>query len=155
MSRNINRLNTDLQMAQKEFGTDNIFWPSDVNWIKIDGFKLPRNFSHEFTNILILVPNNYGHGGCWRDVFINPELELLDRDGRTYRKLDRDIHGFREYPYASMSEEMRQILEDNQWFYLCLHDYNPRSSITNFLYKVGLFLANPYKDWESIKEYGR
>lgn len=150
MNRNIQRLNEDLRLAQKKLGAEKIFWPKDGAWIQIKEFELPSNFSQKDTSLLILVPENYGYGGCWRDVFIDPNLKLLDRDGKSYRKLDRKIHGFMEYPYESMSEERKKTFIKQDWFYLCLHDLNSKSSIVGYLFKIKLFLGNPYKDWDSI-----
>lgn len=124
----------------------------DASFAMVESFKLPVNFKNTYTNIIILVPENYGHGGCFRDIFIDPDLELLNKNGTDYRKMDTDIHGFRRYPYASMSDEMKKIFQDKNWFYLCLHDKNPDSSIINYLDKVKLFLGNPYKNWKAIFE---
>lgn len=112
---------------------------------------MPNNFKQRRTNLLILVPVNYGYGGCYRDIFLNPDLELLDKEGKNYRKFDRDIHGFRQFPYSSMSDSMKNTFMEKSWFYLCLHDRNPKSSLLNYLYKVHLFLGNPYRDWSAIQ----
>ena len=153
MPRDIKRFNIDVMMASRACGTNNVFWPQDMSWIRINNYELPSNFRERYTNILILIPENYGYGGCFRDIFINPDLELLDRDGKTYRKMDSDIHGFREIPYFSVSPDFKSLLADRNWFYLCLHDKDPKSSIVNYLYKIRLFLSNPYKDWSAIESH--
>lgn len=155
MSRDLRRFKIDIKEVVEKYGNEKVFWPKDYSWIYIKEFKLPDNFKESYTDILILVPENYGYGGCFRDIFINPDLNLLDRDGKTYRKLDKDIHGFREFPYMNMSDKMKKKFLHRSWFYLCLHDLDPKSSILNYLFKVKIFLENPYKDWESIKKYRR
>jgi hypothetical protein len=102
--------------------------------------------------MIVLVPENYGHNGCYRDIFVDPGLELLDASGRDYRLLDQQLHGFREYPYSTMSPEAKRIFRERNWFYLCLHDKDPKSSLLNYLFKVKVFLGNPYKDWKSIAD---
>ncbi len=150
MPRDIRRLTIGIRFAEKKYGVDNIEWPKDFSWIYVAGFKLPENCQQEYTNILILVPENYGYGGCLRDIFVRRDLELLDRDGRTYRKLDRDLHGYREFPYSSMNAEQKRIFKERSWAYLCLHDLDPEGSLTSYLDKVKMYLENPYKDWKSI-----
>jgi len=150
MGIDLRRFNIDIRMACEAYGADQVFWARDCSFIWIKNFKLPENFRNAGTNLLILVPESYGHGGCFRDLFLDPDLELLDRDGHGYRKLDRDIHGFREFPYSRMSEDMKKKLQDRNWFYLCLHDKDPKSSVLNYLQKVCIYLGNPYKDWKSI-----
>jgi hypothetical protein len=155
MERNLRRFAKDMDLAIRQYGSNKVSWAKDVSWIHVKDFQLPDNFRQSRTDILILVPDNYGYGGCYRDNFIETDLELLDRDGHSYRMLSSDIHGFREYPYSSMSESMKKILRDRGWFYLCLHDKNPESSLVNYLYKVRLYLGNPYKDWKAIEQYGK
>lgn len=150
MPRDIIRLTIGMKFAEKAYGARNIEWSRDFSWIYVDNFTLPENFRTRSTNILVLVPENYGYGGCYRDIFIDPDLELLDREGRTYRKLDSELHGFLEFPYASMTTEQKQLFRGRDWFYLCLHDLDAEGSLTSYLEKVKLYLGNPYKDWKSI-----
>lgn len=151
MAKDIGRFNNDIRMACGAFGDQHVFWPKDASYVKIDQFPLPGNFRYPRTNIIIIIPENYGYGGCFRDIFLDPDLELLDKDGRSFRRLSGDIHGFRKYPYSSMSDGMKEIFVRRNWFYLCLHDKDSKSCIVNYLYKVNLFLANPYKDWKAIE----
>lgn len=129
MARDIKRLNKDIMFLCNKYGNHKVFWPKDGSWIIIKGFPLPANFRQKTTNILILVPDNYGYGGCYRDIFIDSDLELLDKEGKTYRKFGRDIHGYDVIPYGHISKELKAKLKNNRWYYLCLHDKNPNSSI--------------------------
>ena len=153
MSKNINRLVKDLKMTIEAYDKNKIFWASDYSWIEIKDFKLPHNFKKQYTNILILIPDNYGYGGTFNDIFIDTGLEVLDKEGRKYETLDSRLHFFGEYPYNRMSKEMRQELVRKKWGYLCIHDKNPESTILNYLFKVRLYLENIHKDWDSISKY--
>jgi len=155
MARDIKRLNEDLRLLCNKYGSDRVFWPRDGSWIMVKDFPLPSNFKQKTTNILILVPDNYGYGGCYRDIFISPDLELLDKKGRSYRRFGSDIHGYEEIPYSNLPKELKTQIKNKKWYYLCLHDKNPMSSIINYLFKVSLFLSNPYKDWKAISNYRR
>lgn len=152
MPKDIRLLTIGLKFAEKKYGSGNIAWPKDFSWIYIDGFKLPENFRAgvSITDLLILVPENYGYGGCFRDIFMDPELELLDREGTGYRKLGTDLHGFREFPYPTMTAEQKKVFRERSWAYLCLHDGNPDGTLTSYLDNVSMYLAYPYKDWKSI-----
>lgn len=147
-----NRFAKDIQLTEKKYEAENVYWAADLSWVRINNFRLPDNFRHSKTNILILVPANYGSGGRFRDIFIDPDLELLAKDGKTYERLGKHLHYFEKYPYQSMKEDMKTQFENNNWGYLCLHDQNPESSIVNFLFKVSLFLGNIHKDWKTIYE---
>lgn len=151
MTKDIIRFNNDIRMVCGVFGQRNITWTKDASCIRIAQFPLPNNFRQRYTNLLVLVPENYGYGGCFRDIFLAPDLDLLTRDRKNYRRLDTDIHGFRRYPYSAITDEIKEVFIKNNWFYLCLHDKDPKSSILNYLYKVNLFLSNPYKNWAAIE----
>lgn len=150
MPRDIRRLTIAIRFAEKKYGSHNLQWPQDYSWIYVAGLNLPDNCRQAQSDVLILVPENYGYGGCLRDVFIRPDLELLDRDGGSYRKLDTDLHGYREFPYSSMNANQKKIFRERSWAYLCLHDLDPEGSLTSYLDKVKMYLGNPYKDWKSI-----
>ena len=154
MPRDIRRLTIGIKFAEKKYGATNIEWAKDISWIRIHDFKLPENFRQKYTNMLILVPENYGYGGCLKDTFINADLELLDRQGKSYTSFDSKVdpifHGYREFPYSSMTSEQKNIFSGRNWFYLCLHDLDADGSLTSYLEKVQMYLGNPYKDWKSI-----
>lgn len=152
MPINKQRLMLDIQTAQKKFGHENVLWAPDCSWVMINRFELPDNFSHFDTSIIILIPATYGYGGCYRDVFINRNLEVLSKDGGTYEKLGNHLHYFDKYPYSSMTNEMKSAFEKRDWGYLCLHDHSPNSGIVNYLYKIRLYLANIHKNWKAIFE---
>lgn len=150
MSKKVRRFKTDLKILCEEYGRERIFWPDDASWVMVAGFNLPQNFKQTQTNILILIPDNYGYGGCFEDNFIDPHLQLLDKSGKKYRKLSSDIHGFRKCPYSRIPDRLKEELMKKDWLYLCVHDTDPQSSLSNYLFKVNLYLSNPYKDWSKI-----
>lgn len=152
MPVNKKRLAMDIQIAENELGPNRVLWAPDLSWVYIKEFSLPDNFMDFRTNILILVPATYGYGGRFRDIFINRDLEVLSKDGRTYEKLGKHLHYFDKYPYASMTEEMKEKFVINKWGYLCVHDGSADSGVLNYLYKVKLYLANIHKDWKAIYE---
>lgn len=152
MPINKTRFVMDMQIAEEKYGKHNIKWAADYSWIRVDDFELPENFKQTHTNILILVPANYGYGGCYRDIFINNGLELLSKDGNFYEKLGTHLHYYEKFPYPWMTEEKKKEIKDKQWGYLCLHDQNPNSGLVNYLYKADLFLGNIHKEWKKIYE---
>lgn len=152
MPINKKRFAKDIKMTEMQYGLDKVRWAKDLSWVRINNFELPDNFKQSFTNILILVPANYGYGGLFRDIFIDPDLEVLAKDGKTYEKLGKHLHYFEQYPYQSMTEQMKNEFKKNNWGYLCLHDQNPESRIVDYLFKVRLYLGNIHKDWQAIYE---
>lgn len=143
------RLRWELKDLEQEFGRDRVFWHRSYEWLCIKSWPLPRNLNRASTEIIVLLPPNYGHGDKIRDAFIDPEIRALNpRTGR-YEELP---HYYKEYPYAKLSFADKHAWREKGWQYICIHALcnGPRANIRNYLNHVYKFLAEPFRDWQAM-----
>ncbi len=143
--RDRQRIQAECQLLERNYGADRAFWSSNYDWMLIDNFRLPPNYNQQFCRVLVLVPEHYGYGQPYRDLFTTTGLRL--RHGGGWRQLP---HYFESFPYDSLSAELVKELRDKKWSYLCLHPDNWKvtDNILTFMVQVYTFLSNPFYDWD-------
>lgn len=140
--RNISRLNAEIKLLCTRYGEENVTWARDYSWVKIDGVELPATLNKTHTNILILIPENYGYGEPIKDCFIDPEIKIR------YRGEWREIpHYFPDNPFRNSKFKAQY---GRNWRYMCLHQrgWDPkRDTILGYLNQLYTYLSDPFR-WE-------
>lgn len=141
MARNVRRINAELGLLQRRQGAERVFWPGDLSWILVRGRDLPPGLNRGATDMLVIVPDGYGYGVPYRELYVDPELRLL-RGGR----LLEIPHYFDGNGYAPTVDVRRK-----GWRYLCLHmdGWLRGDNVLTFLKQVEVFLSDPFSPmWE-------
>lgn len=144
--RDLKRLNAELHLLERKYGVNGLEWANDCSWIHIFNFQLPRKYNKSHSEVLVFVPENYGHAMGYRDAFLSPGLKLQTASG--LKPLDSKQHYFDKYPYANALANEAEVLKKKGWAYLCLHQSNQRATTINvmvFLEQLYTFLSNPEK----------
>lgn len=150
--RDNKRINAEIKLACAIYGERNVLWASDGSWIMIIKFPLPPNMNKDFTNIIVIIPENYGYGSPLRDCFIDPELRALNPRTKQWEEIP---HYYQKYPYTTIPISSKEEFEKKGWRYLCIHEKNwhpKKSNIVTYLRSVEIFLSDPFKDWNALFE---
>lgn len=141
---NVRRVNEELRRLENAF-PNAVSWTPDLRHVSILGFVLPpkcrvmsngREFSA--TNVLLVVPESYGHGVPLKESYVNPGLRCL-HDGRW----TEPPHYFDEAKKFYRSEGTRE----KGWRYMCIEftKWRPEDSFFTYLKALYLFLSDPWK----------
>jgi len=138
--RNVSRINGELKLLVAKYGQERVDWTPDQAWVLLHCFELPAGYNRTETNLLIAVPEQYGHGVPLRECYVDPSLRY-SWDG----KWVEIPHYFDAAGrFAPQSEARKQ-----NWRYLCLHmvDWTSTSNFQTFLRAIYTFLSNPMYPW--------
>ena len=138
--KNVARINRELHYLLSEYGEARVYWPPAHQWVMIQDFPLPRGWSPSKTDIVILIPDNYGNGAPLRDCFVDADLRF--RHNGKWQKIG---HYFDTPGGYTVDSEFRDI----GWRYLCLHmqDWRPEYTFFSYLKVIRVYLSNPYHSW--------
>ena len=128
--RNLRRLQFEMGILRKIFGSRNISYPSDGSWIKISNYELPRHncaYNFRFTAILIIIPDEYGSVGV-SECYIDRDLKV-----KKGLKLERLPH----------TQNGKYNKEGYQW--LCFEASNKFVSLLDFINTLKLYFNNPFR----------
>jgi len=144
--RDLPRIQAECQLLERNYGANRVYWASNYDWILVDDFRLPPNYNQQSSRVLVLVPDHYGYGQPYRDLFTSTGL-LLRHQGEWCTL----PHYFERFPYSSLNDGFVNELRDKQWSYLCLHPDNWKvtDNILTFLAQVYTFLCDPFLDWDN------
>lgn len=148
-ARDITLLNGEIAMAQKRFGPQRIRWGKNYLWVMIYEFPLPPGkYNQAHTNLLVLVPENYGYGQPYRDAFVSPGLKAR------HRGYDEDLpHYYDRYPYSRGDVQAQaDELVRKGWAYICLHQScwkRGHDHLLSFLDQLYVFLDNIF-EWDRL-----
>jgi len=133
--RNTARINAELKLLQRVYGDDRIEWAPDGSWIKIAAVPLPRGLNKAASNMLIIIPDQYGYGVPLRELYVDPELRI--RDGGRWVEIPHYFAG-----YAPTETALAK-----NWRYLCLHAlrWERGDSVVTFLNQVFTYLSDPFR----------
>jgi len=145
--RDTARINREIMELNREFGNDRVFWPRSLQWAFVKDWPLPRGLTKAATNVIIIIPENYGNGGVLRDSFIDPDLKALNPATDDYQEIP---HYYKIYPYQQLSLGTKEEWAEKRWRYICLHEQNMHFSIMRYLIHLYKFLAEPFKDWKGL-----
>ncbi len=139
-AREIRRLNAELQLLTKVYGDDRVSWPLNQDWVMIRDFPLPAGWNVKTTDIVVILPDNYGYGEPLKHCFVDPRLRYLH--GGQWKKID---HYFDSEGGHTPNPEFNK----NGWRYLCLHmtEWKKDSWIQNYLDAVTTYLSDPFAQW--------
>ena len=138
--RNIGRLNAEIKFLMAYYGQQQIWWPDNYSWIRIEKFKMPCNINSVSSEVLVIVPENYGYGEPYKDCFIKAGLRVWH---------PTQYHWV-EIPHYFDKENAVNKYYDKNWRYMCIHQdgWNPETdNIMTYLNQVYTFLCNPFRDW--------
>lgn len=138
--RNVSRLNAELKVLIEVFGKEAVTWAFNYDWVRIDGVPLPPNLNKPRTNLLILIPENYGHGEPLKDVFVDPDLRIR-RNGQWV-----EIPHYFPDMRGPMARKFERLYGRN-WRYLCLHQarWDPqRDSLLGYVQQIYVYLSDPF-----------
>ncbi|OPX19509.1 MAG: hypothetical protein BZ151_08870 [Desulfobacca sp. 4484_104] len=147
--RDYHRLYEEIQVLEKKFGAQRVFWDEQGNWVMVRDLPLPPGLNKQSTNVIVIIPEHYGNGAPLRDAFIDPDLRV--RAPKTGKFVEIP-HYFQEFPYEQPPIETKEDWACKKWRYICLHqptDRWPQGSILNYLSNVYKFLAEPFRDWQA------
>ena len=144
--KDLRRIQAECQLLERNYGTDRVYWATNLDWVLIDDFRLPPSYNQQSSRVLVLMPEHYGYGQPYRDLFISTGLLLWHRG--QWKQLP---HYFEKFPYSSLNDEFVDELRDKNWSYLCLHPDNWKTTdnILTFLVQVYTFLCDPFHDWDN------
>jgi molybdopterin/thiamine biosynthesis adenylyltransferase len=66
----------DVRLLTARFGEDAVVWAADYSWITVAGFSLPPGLDARSTNLLVMVPDGYGYGVPYRELYVDPGLRV-------------------------------------------------------------------------------
>lgn len=138
--RNIRRIRSEIQVLCRQFGEEAVTWAPDYSWVMIHGVRLPPKYNREATNVLILIPENYGHGQPLQDVFVDPNLRIIV-DGEP-KEIPHYFPNRNGWMASQFPEQYRK-----KWRYLCLKQekWDPkRDSLLAYLNQLYTFLSDPF-----------
>jgi len=142
------RLNAEIGLLKQHFGEDRVYWDSQGQWVMIKELPLPERLSQRASDVIVLIPENYGNGSPLRDAFIDPDIRAYNTKKKQYEEIP---HYFSKYPYAKLTLGNKEEWQQKGWQYICLHQKNGSGnhiSIMNYLTDLYKFLAEPFRDWE-------
>ena len=141
---NVRRVNNELALLQQKFpGAVN--WSADLRFVVIEGFTLPQTckvFGNGqqagFTNVMLVVPQNYGYGVPLKESYVNPGLRC-SHNGEWVEP----PHYFDEAKKFTRTEGARE----KNWRYMCIEftSWKPENSFFTYLDALFLFLSDPWK----------
>ena len=140
-SRNIRRIQAEIALLCQVLGEEAVTWSPDYSWVMIEGVKLPPNYNKKVTNVLILIPENYGYGEPLQDLFVDPNLKIIV-DGK-----EKDIPHYFPNRNSGVAKRFRKHYGKN-WRYLCLKQerWDPkRDHLLGYLNQLYTFLSDPFR----------
>lgn len=138
--RNIGRINAEIKLLMDNYEHQQIRWAADYSWIRIIKFKMPGNINFKTSEVLIIVPENYGYGEPFKDCFIKYGL-------RVWHPAQ---HQWVEIPHYFDKENGVNKYYNKDWRYMCIHQEGwipEKDNIIKYLNQVYTFLCNPFRDW--------
>jgi hypothetical protein len=139
-SRNIRRIETEIELLCKVFGEEAVTWSPDYSWVMVQGVKLPPKYNKRATNVLILIPENYGYGEPLQDLFVDPDLKIIV-NGKP-----EDIPHYFPKRGSGLAKRFQKQYGKN-WRYLCLkqEQWDPkRDHLLGYLNQLYTFLSDPF-----------
>lgn len=139
-ARDTGRLNAELKLLTKVYGDDRVSWPLNQDWVMIRDFPLPAGWNVKTTDIVVILPDNYGYGEPLKHCFVDPALRY-----RHNSKWEKIPHYFDSPDGHSPKREFNK----QGWRYLCLHmmEWKKDSWIQNYLDAVTTYLSDPFAQW--------
>ena len=134
------RLNAELQLLMTMYGNDRVSWPRTQNWVMIRDFPLPAGWNFKTSDIVVILPDNYGFGEPLKHCFVDPALRFLHNGN--WKKIDHYFDSERGYtPHPEFNAK--------GWRYLCLHmkTWTPDSWVQTYLDAITTFLSDPFAGW--------
>jgi hypothetical protein len=131
--RNLHRLNAELLLLEQAYGEVRVSWPASYQWVMIQDYPLPLGYNKPTTNLIVIIPENYGYGPALQYCFVDRDLR---RNGHLLP------HYFLEGDVAPGASQFYQ----KDWAFLCVHPekWDPkRHNILTYLRQVDLFLSDP------------
>lgn len=145
-TKDINRVKAEIKLLEKVYGRKRVTWSPDYSWVMLADWKLPPKYNATHINIIVLVPDQYGYGPCYRDFFVPRGLKTRRKGSWV------DLpHYFDRYPYQDLLRSgLVSELQRQSWSYVCVHPehWAPSDNITTFLTQVYTFLSSPFTDWD-------
>lgn len=124
----------DINLAERIYGVNNVFWEKGLSWIMINNFKLPPKYNQTSTNCLVIIPPGYGYGTQLSEFYLNKSLKI--RKGNDWKDLP--------HYYTKNMHTGNSYLEKG-WQWLCiLPDWSSGDNLISFLKQVELFLKYPF-----------
>jgi len=134
---NTQRVNEELRLLES-VAPGKVDWTEDLNYVRIRDYRLPSGYKPETTNVLIVVPDNYGFGVPLRESYIDPNIRL-QRGGR-----------WTEIPHyfdkeKTFAKTKRARLKG--WRFMCVEfdRWKSGDSFLTYLDGLRLFLSDPYR----------
>ena len=133
---NLKHVQQDIFNAEKIFGSDNVWWDKNFNWIMINNFKLPCSYNQEDTNFLVILSSGYGYGTKLEEFYLNKGLKIY-QNGKW--------NNLPHYYHDNISKGHSYY--DKNWQWLCIHpNWDKGDNLLTFLKQVELFLKYPFKE---------
>jgi len=134
---NTPRVNEELRLLES-VAPGKVDWTEDLKFVRIRDYRLPAGYHPGTTNVLIVVPENYGFGVPLRESYIDPNIRLM-KDGEWVEiphYFDSD---------KTFSRTKRARLKG--WRYMCVefNRWNPGDTFLTYLDGLRLFLSDPYR----------
>ena len=144
--RDYHRLAQEIRILEQRFGPEKVFWDRAGRWVMVQDFPLPRTVNRPATNVIVVIPEQYGNGAPLRDAFVDPDLEAYNPRTRRFEPIP---HLFARYPYnvglvLGSTEEWYQ----KRWQYICLHLGD--GSLLTYLNNLYKYLNEPFRDWGAL-----
>ncbi|MBI2525332.1 MAG: hypothetical protein HYV93_05055 [Candidatus Rokubacteria bacterium] len=141
--RHTQRITTELRLLVAVHGADAVVWAPDYSWVTVEGFPLPPGLTVRATNLLVMIPDGYGHGVPYKELYVDPALRVWHAGA--WREIPHYFDEARRYAPTP-------TVRSRNWRYLCLHmdGWRPADNILTFLKQVELFLSDPFNPrWEA------
>ena len=135
-SVNLRFVEKDIRSAEMVFGSTNVFWDENLNWLMIKNFLLPKSYNQPTTNCLIILPPGYGLGTKLEEFYLNAGLKV--KRNKAYVDLP--------HYYQSNVHNGRSYL-DKKWQWLCINtSWDQNDNLLTFLKQIELFLKFPFEE---------
>jgi Prokaryotic E2 family E len=135
-SVNVKQINSDIFLAERIFGKNNVFWDKDLHWIMIKNYSLPKIYNQRFTNCLIIIPTGYGYGSKLEEFYLNKGIKV--KQYGHYTDLPHYFEGNVHKGHSYI---------DKNWQWLCINpEWSKGDNLLTFLKQVELFLKFPFDE---------
>jgi len=145
--RDYQRLTQEIRILERRFGRNKVFWDSLDRWVMVEDFPLPPGLNRRRTNVIVVIPENYGNGDFLRDLFVDPDLQAYNRSTGRYECIPH-YHVLYPYEAKALSLGLPEDWQKKGWQYLCLHLYG--GSLQTYLNTLYKFLNEPFRDWQAL-----
>jgi len=128
----------DIKLLQRTFGPQNVWWPPNLAWVRLNNYRLPSFYNRPNTDVLIIVPPHYGLANIpLEEFYLSKGLRVRAKRGTkiAWEKIPHYHTGV----YNKYGQE--------GWAWYCIHpkSWQQTDNILTFVKLIDFLLQRPFK----------